>query len=194
LNRHSNSELDFQSAIKLLTEKILEQVEIGNLMPIVLIDGRAGSGKSTFASELQNQLFKRGESVPRVIHMDDIYEGWQGLAPGSDYLQRSILVPLANRDTAHYQEWDWAKDQRGTWREFSGGTPLIIEGCGSLSKRSSEHAFISIWLEADELTRRSGWKEREGNDKMFDNWAAQELDFYAREESKSLANFLILNS
>ena len=64
----------------------------GNAMPVIAIDGRAGSGKSTLAAMLQNLLFKQGESAPRVIHLDDLYEGWQGLAAGLDYLQRNVLV------------------------------------------------------------------------------------------------------
>lgn len=191
MNDKTSQEINRQAALKLVTEKTLEQVELGNPMPILLIDGRAGSGKSTFATELQNQLFKHGESLPRLIHMDDLYEGWNGLALGSEYLQRFVLTPLQNKTTAHYQLWNWDSSSRDLWREFSGGTPLIIEGCGSISGRSASLAFLSIWLEADEATRRSRWIEREGNDAMFDGWAAQELDFYSKEKSRSLANFVI---
>jgi cytidylate kinase len=75
--------------------------------------------------------------------------------------------------------------------EFSGGTPLIIEGCGSLSDRASSVAFLRIWLEAKEPVRQSRWREREGNLDKFEMWAAQELDFYAREKSLELADLVI---
>jgi hypothetical protein len=75
--------------------------------------------------------------------------------------------------------------------EFSGGTPLIIEGCGALSDRASSVAFLRIWLEAQESVRQARWLEREGDLEKFDMWAAQELDFYAREKSASLADFVI---
>jgi cytidylate kinase len=75
--------------------------------------------------------------------------------------------------------------------EFSGGTPLIIEGCGALSERASVDAFLRIWLEANESVRQSRWLEREGSLDKFDMWAAQELDFYAREKSASLADLVI---
>jgi hypothetical protein len=123
--------------------------------------------------------------------MDHIYEGWEGLSAGSDYLVRFIVQPLAKRETASWQDWSWVRNQRVRWREFSGGTPLIVEGCGSLTKRSQEHALISIWLEATEEIRRVRWIEREGNDEKFDYWAAQELVFYARETSKDLADIII---
>jgi uridine kinase len=177
--------------IEKISSQVLELIDRGNQTPIVLIDGRAGSGKSTFAESLQQQLFRDGESAPRVIHMDNIFEGWDGMALGSDYMVRFILQPLARQETASWQDWSWVKNQRSSWREFSGGTPLIVEGCGSLTERSKEHAAISIWLEASEEVRRERWIQRERHLEKFDFWAAQELDFYAREKSQSLADLVI---
>jgi uridine kinase len=185
------ADLDQQKLIESLSAKILDQIDRGNQTPIVLIDGRAGSGKSTFAEQLQQQLFRDGESAPRVIHMDNIFEGWEGLSLGSDYMVRFILNPLARKETASWQDWSWVKNERSSWREFSGGTPLIVEGCGALTERSKEHAYLSLWLEASEETRRARWIERERHLDKFDFWAAQELDFYAREKSKSLADLII---
>jgi uridine kinase len=186
---HNN--IDQLALIEKISSQVLELIDRGNQTPIILIDGRAGSGKSTFAEKLQQQLFQDGESAPRVIHMDNIFEGWDGLALGSDYMVRFILQPLARQETASWQDWSWVKNQRSSWREFSGGTPLIVEGCGSLTERSKEHADISIWLEASEETRRERWIQRERHLEKFDFWAAQELDFYAREKSHSLADLVI---
>ena len=182
---------DQLALIEKISSQVLELIDRGNQTPIILIDGRAGSGKSTFAESLQQQLFRDGESAPRVIHMDNIFEGWEGLALGSDYMVRFILQPLARHETACWQDWSWVKNQRSSWREFSGGTPLIVEGCGSLTERSKEHADISIWLEASEETRRERWIQRERHLEKFDFWAAQELDFYAREKSQSLADLVV---
>ena len=177
--------------IERISAQVLELIDRGNQTPIVLIDGRAGSGKSTFAEGLQQQLFRDGESAPRVIHMDNIFEGWEGLSLGSDYLVRFILNPLARKETASWQDWSWVKNERSSWREFSGGTPLIVEGCGALTERSKEHAYLSLWLEASEETRRERWLARERHLDKFDFWAAQELDFYAREKSQALADLVV---
>lgn len=177
--------------IQELTDKVLEQIDLGNITPIVLIDGRSSSGKSTFAQSLQESLFRQGESLPRVIHMDDLYPGWEGLSLGADYLNRFILEPVTKKERASWQKWDWGQNQRGAWMEFSGGTPLIVEGCGALSDRSSKVAFLRIWLEATESVRQARWLDREGNLDNFDMWAAQELDFYAREKSATLADVVI---
>jgi uridine kinase len=183
--------LPYEDLLDRVVSQTLELVDNGVVTPTILIDGRAGSGKSTLAAKLQNELFKQGESMPRIIHMDDLYEGWQGLALGAEYLQRFILQPLLTKKNASWQEYNWELEQRDRWREFSGGTPLIVEGCGSLNQFTSTVANISIWLEVDEEIRRARWHERDGNtfDEYFDIWAAQELDFIAREKSPSLADF-----
>lgn len=176
-----------------LSEQVLELIDSGVSTPIILIDGRAGSGKSTLAALLQNELFKEGDSLPRLIHMDDLYEGWDGLQAGVDYLQRMILNPIVNRRKAEWQEFDWTANARGRWREFEGGTPLIIEGCGSISRLAAEAASIKIWVEADSDVRYQRWLEREGNDEYFGRWAAQEVEFYSRERSTELADLTVAN-
>jgi uridine kinase len=77
--------------------------------------------------------------------------------------------------------------ERVEWREFSGGTPLIVEGCGALNGLSAELAQFKVWVETPEDVRHERWLAREGNDDHWAEWAAQELDFYARERSAELA-------
>ena len=180
-----------ESIAQEIARRTLQLVDTGKAMPIVLIDGRSNSGKSTLAQQVQNIIFKDGESAPRVIHMDDLYPGWDGLQAGADYLQRFILNPLSKNEIAHWQEFNWSKNERDVWREFAGGTPLIIEGCGSLNQQSAPMADVKIWLEVDETTRHQRWLEREGSNQHWAEWAAQELDFYAREKSAQLADKFI---
>jgi hypothetical protein len=184
--------------IDLITDQILELIDSGTPTPIILVDGRTGSGKTSFAAALQNRLFQKGESAPRVLHMDDLYEGWDGLQAGVDYLIRHVLSPLGRREGASWQEFDWAANERaGTWREFRGGTPLIIEGVGSLSRIAAEQADITIWLETEQAVRQSRIAARnaegDGDGSWFAMWTAQEADFYAREKSAEIADLIIEN-
>ncbi|MFM1984617.1 MAG: hypothetical protein RL723_1052 [Actinomycetota bacterium] len=180
---------------KKIAAQVLELVDRGNSMPIVLIDGRSNSGKSTLAAEVQNLIFKNGESAPRVVHMDDLYLGWNGLQAGADYLNRFILKPLSDSYIAQWREFDWANPgepgfeaRNGEWREFAGGTPLIIEGCGALNQLSAQVASVKIWLEVPQEIRHQRWLEREGSADHWAEWAAQEEEFYAREKSQELAD------
>lgn len=177
---------------RVIADRVLELLDEGARTPVILIDGRAGSGKSTLAQQVQNLLFQEGESAPRVVHMDHLYDGWTGLRAGSDYLLRFILGPLSRKQRANWQEYDWALARRDRWREFDGGTPLIIEGCGSLSQSSSEFADLRVWLEVDEELRHERWIQRDGHqfDEQWPIWSAQELDFYAVEKSADLADLI----
>jgi uridine kinase len=189
-------QLVYEELLAALTDETFDLIDRGVAMPIIVIDGRAGSGKSTLALDLQNELFRAGESLPRVIHMDDLYEGWKGLSLGAEYLQRVVLGPLLFSGTSSWQEYNWEEEQRDRWREFSGGTPLIVEGCGSLNRYTSTVAHLAVWLDVPEEIRKQRWLERDGHifDQYFDMWAAQELDFIAREKSPEFAQFGLASS
>jgi hypothetical protein len=127
--------------------------------------------------------------------MDDLYLGWNGLQAGADYLNRFILKPLSDSYIAQWREFDWANPgeagfeaRNGEWREFAGGTPLIIEGCGALNQLSAQVASVKIWLEVPQEIRHQRWLEREGSADHWAEWAAQEEEFYAREKSSELAD------
>ncbi len=192
---------DFHQAITAITKQVVSLVD-KNPTPIVLIDGRAASGKSSLAAALKNQLFKELEQAPRLIHMDDLYPGWEGLIAGSHYLNQQILQPLKLGKTASWQLWDWERGQRGRndepgngWREFAGGTPLIVEGCGSLSRVSAELADYRVWIETEKQVRHKRWLERDGEkfNEFWHIWAAQEDEFYQQERSAQLADLVIEN-
>ncbi len=180
-----------------LTKEILSLSDL-KPTPLILIDGRACSGKSSFASELGDRLFRKLDAAPRLIHMDDIYPGWEGLRAGSTYLLEKVLEPLAQGKVAAWQIWNWAQSQRGNatepgngWREFSGGIPLIVEGCGSISQRSADLADITVWLDCELETRKQRWHERDGGsfDSQFSLWELQETEFYESEQTESLTKF-----
>lgn len=185
------SETPLELLLSTAVERVLELQDSGVSTPVVIIDGPSASGKTTFAEKLQNQLFKLGETLPRVVHMDDLYSGWEGLQDGHDYLLRYLLNPTSSGKKASWQEFNWQLGERDRWREFEGGTPLIVEGCGSLSQATAPLAHLKIWLSAAEPLRKQRWSSREGaaHDLWWPIWAAQELDFYARERSQELSDY-----
>ena len=192
--------MDYSEGLLKSFQLMLEKQAAGRL-PIVLIDGRAAAGKSSFANQLAELYFKSEKQAARIISMDDLYPGWDGLASGSLYLLSHILSPLAQTKTAHWQVWDWAENRRGAadavngQREFSGGTALIIEGCGSISRQTSELSDLCVWLEADAAVRKTRFHQRDSGrfDGYFATWSAQEDEYYQREKSAELAQIIIEN-
>lgn len=169
---------------------------IADKAPIILIDGRTGTGKTEFAQRLQNELFGILEQAPRVISMDDLYPGWGGLNEGALYLIRNILIPLSKNQEAFWNRFDWQTQTRHQQlSSFSGMTPLIIEGCGSLSLASRELSDYAVWMTAPEQTRKKRFSERDSGafDEYYEKWAAQEDEFYSTHRSAELSNLRVEN-
>ena len=193
--------VDFDSGLKEASEKLLE-LSTKLPTPIVLIDGRAGSGKSLFATKMAENYFSENTQAARIVQLDDLYPGWEGLAAGSVYARERILEPISAGKEASWQIWDWEQGCRGAtgeagngFREFSGGTALIVEGCGVLSKASALMASLRLWIEADSTKRRQRFSERDKGkfDEYWGVWDAQEDEFYGAEKSRELAELVIQN-
>lgn len=193
--------LDFRNGLTAITKLALDLAD-QIATPIILIDGRAGSGKSSFAEELRNELFRQSDAAPVLIRMDDLYPGWEGLRAGSQYLQHNILQTLQSGKVARWQTWDWHQGKRGHdsepgngWREFQGGNLLIVEGCGAISRQSSEIANLAVWIEAEGAIRKARIQSRDQGafDQFWGIWQAQEDEFYATEKSELLADWVISN-
>ena len=188
------------SAAEALTPRLLD-LRQSKPTPVVLIDGRAGSGKSTFARLLQDQVFEETKQSPKVIHMDDLYPGWEGLAQGSLYLVENILKPIKLAGKAHWQRWDWVNDRRGGsepgngWREFAGENMLIVEGCGSVTAQSAELADLTLWIEADRETRKNRFEARDKGkfSNFWNSWSAQEDQFFQEQHSEQLCQLSVNN-
>lgn len=151
---------------------------------VVLIDGRSGSGKTELARMIaaQNPQFQ-------LVRMDDLYPGWEGLEAGSRHVHDFVITASIRR----WQRWDWADDAPAEWHVLDPSRPVLVEGCGALSRANREHAAYAVWVELDEATRRARVRERDGETWMdrWEAWAAQEEAFIAREDPQALADVVI---
>ena len=141
---------------------------------ILLIDGRSGSGKTELGRLLGAPL----------LRMDDLYPGWGGLLEAADALPRIL------RDR-RWQRYDWATESLAEWHELGDGD-LVVEGCGALSRASRAMADFGIWVEHPTASRRARALAREpGFAAHWDDWAAQEHAFIAREHPRDLADAIV---
>ncbi|MCU1481169.1 MAG: hypothetical protein JWQ19_1955 [Subtercola sp.] len=151
--------------------------------PVLLIDGRSGSGKTALATALAAAL------DAQLVHLDDIYPGWNGLDAASRHVHDELLTGA----TARWQRWDWANEQPAEWASVDPGLPLVIEGIGSLSRANAVAATFAVWLELDDDSRRRRALGRDGAayEPHWEMWAAQEDAFLAREDPASLADVIV---
>lgn len=136
-------------------------------VPVVTIDGYSGSGKSTLATALARLV-----NGWQVLHLDDWYPGWDGLAEGAHIACR-IAADLRGGRASSYEAWDWENGRTGAMISVP-LAPTIIEGCGAIDAE----ADLSVWIaDPGEGERRSRALARDGLTYAphWQRWADQDL-------------------
>lgn len=148
---------------------------------VLLVDGRSGAGKTVLARAI---AAARPDAV--LVSLDDVYPGWDGLAAGA------AAVPELIR-TGRWRRWDWVADAPGELASVPRSGPLIVEGCGAISRESRALADHAWWIDRDDDDRKRRALGRDGDAyaPYWDRWAAQEEAFAAREGSRALADLVM---
>jgi uridine kinase len=151
---------------------------------LVCVDGPAGSGKTTLAGRLAEQL-----DAP-VVHMDDLYAGWT-LTGAFARLAAGVLRPLAAGHPGAYHRYDWVTGH------FSGSsTPvppadvLVVEGCGSCPRAADPWAVLRVWVEAPPEVRLARGLARDGAafEPEWRRWQGTEAAAFAAEDTRERAD------
>lgn len=155
----------------------------------ILVDGGSGAGKTGFARRLVERWgLLCGERV-QLVSLDDCYPGWHGLAAGSRMVVTDILRP---RDPG-YRRWDWERNEPADWVSLDPGRPMVIEGCGALTRDSARLVDLSFWLElpADERRSRALARDGAGYEPWWETWAAQEAEHWRVHDPQQLADLTL---
>jgi uridine kinase len=158
---------------------------------LVCVDGPAGSGKTTFAQAVLSGFDKLNhrDSPSRLLHTDDLIEGWTGLS-GLDGQLEGVLRPLADGRPGSYRRYDWVD---GAFAETITVEPcplLVIEGVGSGAARFDDLRTLLAWVEApyDERLRRGLDRDGDAFAPHWEQWALEEADLFARESTRERAD------
>lgn len=152
---------------------------------VIAIDGPAGSGKSSLAALVAADL----DQAP-IVHMDDLFPGWDGLAASPALLAAQVLAPLVAGEPAGFRRFDWARDGFAEFVEIPKHDFLVVEGCGSSVGIARQYTDVRVWLEAELAERKRRGIARDGD--MFaahwDRWARQESELYADDATAGHAH------
>ncbi|QYN34846.1 uridine kinase [Pseudonocardia sp. DSM 110487] len=155
---------------------------------LVCIDGPSGSGKTTLAARLATAL---GE--PPVLHMDDIYPGWDGLAASVPLLYEQVVAPLAEGRPACYRRYDWHRGEFAEAHDLGLPELLVVEGAGCGARVIAERTVLMVWIEAprDERFRRGIARDGETYRPHWERWARQEAVHFAAEGTARRADIRV---
>ena len=153
---------------------------------LICVDGPAGSGKTTLAAAL-------GElGGGRVVHMDDLYEGWAGLATIDAQLD-GLLAPLAQGRPGSYRRYDWPQGRFAEEVVLEPAPLTVLEGVASGAARFADLVTVLVWIEAPHDVRMRRGLDRDGDDfaPHWEQWATDEAVLFARERTRQRADVVV---
>ena len=169
---------------------------------LVGIDGRGGSGKSTFARHLE-----QADNGVTVVEFDDFYrplEEREALAAqrqrevGASFdwrrVREQVLAPLCMDEEARYQRYDWPTDTLAEWHSVPVGGVVLVEG--NYSTRSELFAYYdyTVWIEAPHDLRLERGLQRGGAntlDRWLTEWMPEEERYLAAEDPISRVHLVL---
>jgi uridine kinase len=154
---------------------------------LLCIDGPSGAGKTTLATAVA-----RLARQARVVHMDALYDGWDGL-PRVDEQLETLLVPLARGEAGSYRRYDWHAGRYAGRIAVPPRPLLVLEGVGSWSPAYAPLVTLLVWVDAAPAERMSRAVARDGFAMAghLRAWAEAERQHFARTGTRRHADVVV---
>jgi Cytidylate kinase len=160
---------------------------------LISVDGPAGSGKTTVAERLAARASARALRT-RVLHMDDLYDGWDGATRGFALLRDHVLARIAEGQEGRYRRFDWDANAYAELHLVPADLDLlIVEGVTSADRGADEWTSLIIWVEVSNALRLDRGIERDGEalrDRWLD-WMRWERDHFAEQRTRGRAGLIV---
>lgn len=165
---------------------------------LVLIDGAAGSGKTTLAAKLAD-LWKAN-----LVNTDDVSWCADPVQWDGEMLD-GIINPWLNGKDVAYRPSGWIKENRPGSIKVDPNRALIIEGMGACRKSLRAVADYSIWVDAEPYIARARVVQRdldngenggtvESVTEFADWWDSLLLPLFLEEEPWKYVNIIVNGS
>jgi uridine kinase len=154
---------------------------------LVCVDGPAGAGKTTLATAVAAL-----HPHAALVHLDDLYEGWDGL-PRLTVQLDGLLRPLADRRTGSYRRYDWEEGRFAETRWVAPAPVLVLEGVGAGSLDHADLITVLVWVEAPYDVRMARGLARDGEAfaPHWKRWAAGEVEYFRRHDTRGRADLIL---
>ena len=160
---------------------------------ILAVDGRSGSGKTTFAAGLANAL-----PGSTVVHTDDVawhhsFFGW------AELMLDGVVKPFLAGEDVVYRPPAWeVRDREGAIEVPGGASWLVIEGVGAARGELDEFLDVIVWVQCDFAVAERRGIERDGGDQaaidFWHEWMASEIPFLAEQRPWDRADAIVNGS
>jgi hypothetical protein len=160
--------------------------------PVVAIDGRSGSGKSTIARAIATAV-----DGTTVVSTDDLawhhsFFGW------ADLLTDGVLEKVRRPEDVDFRPPAWvARNRPGSIRVPASSRLVVIEGVGAARLEAAAFTDLVIWVQSDVEQARHRCLTREAHDPdaeaFWNEWMAEEIPFLARHRPWERADLVVVN-
>jgi uridine kinase len=161
---------------------------------LVVVDGPAGSGKTTVAAALAAAL----DDAP-VVHADELYEGWtvvEGCADRTDAfgslaerVSGWLLDAWEQGRPGEHPVWDWTRDRWATSpRSVPAASVVVLEGVGMAAASLRNRAVAAIWVEHPdpaERLRRVLARDGAALEEQMRRWQDEESRWFAHDGTRA---------
>lgn len=159
---------------------------------LVLVDGRSGAGKSTFAARLARLL------GAVVVRSDDI--AWHhDPIDWADLLVDGVLEPWRQGESVSFRPPSWVAQGRQGAVEVPPRRVLLVEGVGVGRASLADRAGLVVWVQSDRQEARRRGIERDVDlgrtpaeaDAFWDRWMRSESPFLAADRPWTRAALVV---
>ncbi|XVU26095.1 uridine kinase family protein [Actinoplanes sp. CA-054009] len=162
---------------------------------VIAVDGRGGSGKTTFASSLAAAI---PDSV--VVHTDDV-AWWHSRFDWAPAMIDGILAPLRSGKDVHYTPPGWAAHGRtGEISVPASASAVIVEGCGASRRELARFIDVAVWVQSSWEDARARGLARDVAEKAlppadaereWDEWMEEEVPFFLSDQPWRRADLIV---
>ena len=166
---------------------------------IIAVEGFGGSGKSTFATKLKDEL---GNAY--VVEVDDFFlKDVKSDATKSNFdrkrLKQQVLLPARNGQPIAYQKLEWDTNSLSKSVKVPQVSFIIIEGVSSFHPSIVGYMDYKIWLEVPGEVAKERMIKRDmtfGDDhgELWGHWTKTYQDYKDLYHPEELADFIFDNS
>jgi uridine kinase len=170
----------------------LSEITLGVDQPIIAIDGPAGAGKTTLAATISLALSPQLSTT--VIHMDELYPGWQG-ALGQELTKTLTWLTSCHKAKKPllYSAFNWVTNEFDPPTSHASTQLLILEGVASAQIAIEDCLATTIWLDLDPAIGYQRVIERDGEkiSQEMKQWLVVQEQHFEADKTKERCDFLL---
>lgn len=187
-----SSKVSINRLFSIIEEKLCSQNRV-----VIVLEGNAASGKSSFGERLKNKY------QGTLIHVDDFYKKRDKNVPldlenncegNIDYHRlKGEIIDKLNESEILYKKFNCSKQDFEKEEIVPLNKLIIIEGTYALNPRLGKYYDLSIFIQVDDELQIERIKKRNPNnyDSFIKTWVKLERNYFSKFDILNKCDYLI---